>query len=198
MKLRKHGFFSFVRFNSSKTADFRSDTVTKPCELMRKAMAHSEVGDDCYQEDPTTNLLEENCADLLGKENALFVPSGCMGNLIATAIHCQRGDEMLVGTKSHMYRYEAMSPSVLLGVGMKCIETEADGTLDIHGLIEGIRIDDEHFARTAMIAIENTAGQIGGQSLDIRYLRELKKVAETRDIPVHMVLLINLNIFSFF
>ena len=119
--------------------DLRSDTVTKPTPEMREAMAEAEVGDDVYRDDPTVNRLEELAANMLGKESALFVPSGTMGNLLALLVHCQRGDEAIVGNKSHIYLNEAGGMSALGGIQACPIPNQKDGTL----ALDDILIDKE-------------------------------------------------------
>src|SRR5688572_31697962 len=115
--------------------DLRSDTVTRPTPEMREAMAEAEVGDDVYRDDPTVNRLEELAAEMLGKEASLFVPSGTMGNLLALLVHCQRGDEVIVGNQSHIYLNEAGGMAALGGVQPYPLQNQADGTL----LLEEIR-----------------------------------------------------------
>src|SRR5829696_249690 len=115
--------------------DLRSDTVTKPTPEMREAMAEAEVGDDVYRDDPTVNRLEELAANMLGKEAALFVPSGTMGNLLALLVHCQRGDEAIVGDKSHIYLNEAGGMSALGGIQPCPIHNQPDGTIALDAIL---------------------------------------------------------------
>src|SRR6266542_2861912 len=121
--------------------DLRSDTVTKPTPEMREAMAEAEVGDDVFRDDPTVNRLEEIAAATLGKEAALFVPSGTMGNLIALLVHCQRGDEVIVGNKSHIYLNEAGGMAALGGIQACPLPNQADGTLALDGILASIRTE---------------------------------------------------------
>src|ERR1043166_8573574 len=119
--------------------DLRSDTVTKPTPEMREAMAEAEVGDDVYRDDPTVNRLEELAAEMLGKEAALFVPSGTMGNLIALMVHCQRGDEVIVGSKSHIYLNEAGGMAALGGILLCPVPNQLDGTLALDVILPPMR-----------------------------------------------------------
>src|SRR5512140_2558701 len=119
--------------------DLRSDTVTKPTPEMREAMAEAEVGDDVYMDDPTVNKLQEKAAEMLGKEDSLFVPSGTMGNLLALLVHCQRGDEIIVGSKSHIYLNEAGGRAALGGIQPCPIPNQADGTLALNDILASIR-----------------------------------------------------------
>src|SRR5512141_1511034 len=122
--------------------DLRSDTVTRPTPEMREAMAEAEVGDDVFRDDPTVNHLEELAAQMLGKEAAVFVPSGTMGNLIALLVHCQRGDELIVGSLSHIYLNEAGGMSALGGIQPCPIQNQKDGTLLLDELLASIRSED--------------------------------------------------------
>eukprot|EP00904_Undaria_pinnatifida_P005411 jgi/Undpi1/19/HiC_scaffold_1.g00019.m1 len=129
------------------TVDLRSDTVTLPCQRLRAAMAGAKVGDDVFGEDPTVKRLEECVAMLLGKERGLFVPSGSMANLIAVGVHCRRGDELILGNKSHLFLYEAASASAFMGVGFHTLSNLEDGGLDLDGIAGAIRDEDQHFPR---------------------------------------------------
>src|SRR5262249_43521556 len=135
--------------------DLRSDTVTKPTPAMRAALQAAEVGDDVMGEDPTVNRLQERVATRLGKEAALFVPSGTMSNQICVKVHTQPGDEMLCDVNCHIYNYEAGGPAVLSGV--TCHTTEGDcGILDVTQLEGRVRPDDEHCVRTPLVCLQNT------------------------------------------
>src|SRR4051794_19965318 len=138
--------------------DLRSDTVTRPTRAMRAAMAAAEVGDDVFGDDPTVNALEAETAALLGFEAALFVSSGTQSNLIAVMTHCGRGEEVIVGQEAHTYRYEAGGSAVLGSVQPQAIANRADGTLALDDIRAAIKPDDAHFARTRLIALENTIG----------------------------------------
>src|SRR4026208_1185478 len=124
--------------------DLRSDTVTKPTPEMREAMAEAEVGDDVYRDDPTVNRLEELAAQMLSKKAAIFVPSGTVGNLLALLVHCQRGDEVIVGNLSHIYLNEAGGMSALGGIQPCPIPNQKDGTLSLDDIRTSIRSEDVH------------------------------------------------------
>src|SRR5438477_1515957 len=134
--------------------DLRSDTVTRPSAGMRAAMAAAEVGDDVFGDDPTVNRLEERVADLLGKEAAVYVPSGTMSNQIAVKAHTQPGDELLCDLNCHIYNYEAGGPAVLSGVTCRTIEGDY-GVLDVSQLEDKVRPANEHLVRTRLVALEN-------------------------------------------
>ena len=141
--------------------DLRSDTVTRPGPEMRAAMAAAEVGDDVWGDDVTVTALEVKTAALLGKEAAVFVPSGTQSNLCAILAHCARGEEYIVGQAAHTYKYEAGGAAVLGSVQPQPIEFAPDGTLDLDMVASKIKPDDPHFARTRLLALENTVhGQV--------------------------------------
>ena len=164
-------------------SDFRSDTVTRPTEAMRAAMHAAPVGDDVFGDDPTVNRLQTDAAALLGFEAALFAPSGTQSNLIALMSHCGRGDEVIVGQLAHTYRWEAGGMAVLGSIQPQPLENEADGTMPIAKIRAAIKPDDPHFARTAVLALENT---IGGQVLPRAYLAEAKAVAREAGLKLHL------------
>lgn len=166
--------------------DLRSDTVTQPTPAMREAMARAEVGDDVYGEDPTINRLEELAAETLGKEAAVFVPSGTMGNAIAIITHCRRGDEIIMGDRAHTYLYEVGGAARLNGSPTRVVPTLADGTLDRARLAAAFLGDDVHEARTGLLCIEDTHNMCGGRVLSPAVLRELTAPARQRGVPVHM------------
>src|SRR5512134_3656679 len=156
--------------------DFRSDTVTRPTAAMRAAMASAEVGDD-----PNVNALEAEVAALLGFEAALFVPSGTQSNLIGVMTHCARGDEYIVGQEAHTYRYEAGGAAVLGSV--QPLDNAADGTLPLAAIDAAIKPDDSHFARTRLIALENT---IGGRVLPEGYTAAVRELADRHALALHL------------
>lgn len=166
--------------------DLRSDTVTHPTPEMREAMAHAIVGDDVYGEDPTVNQLEIEAAQMLGKEAGLFVTSGSMGNLVAVMAHCGRGDEIILGDKAHIFRYEAGSISAVGGVHPHTIPNQPDGTLRIEDIKRAIREDDPHFPRTKLICLENTQGTIGGVSIPKSYIDEVGALARQHNLKLHI------------
>ena len=165
--------------------DLRSDTVTQPDEAMRQVMAKAPVGDDVYGEDPTVNKLEALSADIMGKEAALFVPSGTMGNQLAILTHCRRGDEILCEAKSHIFYYECGGAAVLAGVQPHCIPTER-GLLSVEQLEENWRGSNIHFPPTKLICVENTHNLYGGTVYAQETLKSIKKWATEKSVPIHM------------
>jgi threonine aldolase len=166
--------------------DLRSDTVTKPTPEMREAMAEAEVGDDVYGDDPTVNRLEALAAQMLGKEASVFVPSGTMGNLIALLVHCQRGDEAIMGSKSHIYLNEAGGMSALGGIQPNPISNRKDGTLALEDIRAAIRTEDVHHPITRLICLENTQNVCGGVALTAEYTREVGELARENNLSFHM------------
>ncbi len=163
--------------------DFRSDTVTKPTKAMRKAMAEAIVGDDVYGDDPTINELERLAAALTGKEAALFVPSGTMGNQLSIYTHTKRGDEIIVGSGSHIKNYEVGASAVLSGVSFHLID-EQRGMMPLVLIEAGIRGDDIHYPDTAVICLENAHGS--GVVLPLDYMRAVHELAQKYAIKVHL------------
>jgi len=166
--------------------DLRSDTVTKPTPEMREAMAEAEVGDDVYRDDPTVNRLEELAAEMLGKEAALFVPSGTMGNLLALLVHCQRGDEVIVGNLSHIYLNEAGGMSALGGIQPCPIQNQPDGTLALKDIFASIRTEDVHHPITRLICLENTQNACGGIPLTPEYTHQIGELAHHNGLRLHV------------
>lgn len=166
--------------------DLRSDTVTKPTPEMREAMAEAEVGDDVYGDDPTVNHLQELAAEMLGKEDALFVPSGTMGNLIALLVHCQRGDEVIVGNQSHIYLNEAGGMSAIGGVQPCPVQNQPNGTLAMDDILASIRTEDVHHPITRLICLENTQNVCGGVPLSSDYTRQVSEVAHANNLLLHI------------
>ncbi|MBV8467869.1 MAG: low-specificity L-threonine aldolase, partial [Burkholderiales bacterium] len=138
--------------------DFRSDTVTRPSPAMLQAMMAAEVGDDVWGDDPTVIRLQAVTAERLGYEAGLFVPSGTQSNLVGLMTHCQRGEEYLVGQDAHTYKYEGGGAAVLGSIQPQPVENAADGTLPMEKLKKAVKPDDAHFARTRLLALENTIG----------------------------------------
>lgn len=167
--------------------DLRSDTVTQPTPAMREAMANAEVGDDVYGEDPTINRLESLAAELLGKEAALFVASGTMGNLVALLSHGQRGDEVIVGDEAHIFHYEQGGASALGGLVYHTVPTQPNGQLPLAALRSAIRSHgNPHYALPGVICLENTHNRCGGTVLDLPYIAQVKALADEHDLPVHL------------
>jgi threonine aldolase len=170
-----------------RTIDLRSDTVTLPTPEMRRAMAEAPVGDDVFGEDPTINRLEALAAERVGKQAALLVASGTMGNLCALLTHCARGDEAIVGDESHIYHYEAGGPTVLGGVALHTIPTLPNGELPLAALAGAIRDpEDIHEALTRLICLENTHNRCGGVVLSPEYMRAVHHFAHERELLVHL------------
>jgi len=168
------------------TIDLRSDTVTRPTPEMREAMAEAEVGDDVYRDDPTVNRLEELAAQMLGKEAAIFVPSGTMGNLIALLVHCQRGEEVIVGNQSHIYLNEAGGMSALGGIQPYPIPNQKDGTLLLEDILASIRTEDVHHPITRLICLENTQNICGGVPLTPVYTRQVGELVHRNELLLHI------------
>ncbi len=166
--------------------DLRSDTVTKPTPEMREAMAVAEVGDDVYRDDPTVNKLEAVAAEKLGKEASIFVPSGTMGNLLALLVHCQRGDEIIVGNKSHIYLNEAGGMSALGGIQPCPIPNQKDGTLALDDILASIRSEDVHHPITRLVCLENTQNICGGVPLTVEYTRQVGELAHKSGLALHI------------
>ena len=152
-----------------KTIDLRSDTVTLPTPAMREAIYHAELGDDVFGEDPTTNRLEKMAAQRMGKEAALLVASGTMGNLVCLLTHCGRGEEVILGDQSHTFVYEAGGMSALGGIHPHTIANQPDGTMRLEDIEAAIRGDDVHFPRTRLICLENTHNRCNGSALTPQY-----------------------------
>lgn len=166
--------------------DLRSDTVTRPTPEMRQAMANAEVGDDVYGEDPTVNRLQALAAEILGKEAGLFVASGTMGNLIAILAHCQRGDEVILGSKAHTFLFEAGGISALGGVHSCQIPNQPDGSLALDDIEAAIRPDDVHHPITRLVTLENTHNRCGGTVLGVEYSRTVGALAHSRGLSLHL------------
>ena len=165
--------------------DLRSDTVTRPTAAMRRAMAEAEVGDDVFGEDPTVRRLEERVAGLLGKEAALFVPSGVMGNQIAIRVHARSGDEAVVAERSHIYHYEGAAPAALWGVGLRPVG-DASGVLtvdDVEAVVQGAH---DWEAPTALVCLENTVNKAGGAAVPLEAMRPVAEAARAHGLALHL------------
>lgn len=166
--------------------DLRSDTVTKPTPEMRAAMAQAQVGDDVYEDDPTVNRLQEMAAERLGKQAALFVPSGTMGNLLALMVHCQRGDEVILGDQSHIYLNEAGGMAALGGIYPCALRNQPDGTLALDDILASIRTEDVHHTITRLVCLENTQNICGGVPLSATYTRSVGELADAHGLSLHI------------
>ena len=163
--------------------DLRSDTVTQPTAGMREAMLAAELGDDVYGEDPTVNRLEQRLAQDLGFAAALFVPTGTMSNLLGLMAHCERGDEYIVGQQAHTYKYEGGGAAVLGSIQPQPLDMEQDGSLDLARVEAAIKQDDFHFARTRLLALENT---MQGKVLPMEYLADARAFTHDKGLALHL------------
>jgi threonine aldolase len=165
--------------------DLRSDTVTKPTPAMRKAMAEAEVGDDVFGEDPTVNALQEKVAKLLGKEAALFVPSGTMANQLSIKSHTQPGDEVITETSSHPYNFEGGGGAALSGIQFNCLKG-VRGILDASQIEEAVRPADHHFAVTRLVCLENTHNRGGGSIYPVEKMAEIYRLTKSKGLMLHL------------
>ena len=167
--------------------DLRSDTVTLPPDAMKDYMIQASLGDDVYGEDPSINLLQEKTADLFKKEDALFVSSGTMANLISVLTHCDRGDEILLGDKSHIFYYEAGGVSAFGGIHSHQLKNKDDGTIEIHEIKKNIRKDgDDHFPKTKLLCLENTHNFCYGSPIAQNYFEEVNKLLNANNVTLHI------------
>ena len=163
--------------------DLRSDTVTRPTEAMRQAMARAEVGDDVWGDDPTVAALEEKAAAVLGKEAGLYVASGTQSNHVALLSHCQRGEEFIIGHEAHIYKYEAGGAAVLGSIQPQPLAVSADGTIPLDAIRSAIKPDDVHFPVTRLLCLENT---IYGRILPLSYIQQACALADSRKLSKHL------------
>ncbi|OEL34659.1 putative low-specificity L-threonine aldolase 1 [Dichanthelium oligosanthes] len=174
---------------ASGVVDLRSDTVTKPSEAMRAAMAAAEVDDDVRGADPTARRFQEEMAAIMGKEAALFVPSGTMGNLVSVLAHCDvRGSEVILGDASHVHLYEAGGISTVGGVHPKTVRNNPNGTMDVDEIVAAIRHPDGalYHATTRLICLENTHGNCGGKCLSVEYTDKVGEIAKAHGLKLHI------------
>ena len=176
-------YTSAARVDTRPIVDLRSDTVTKPSPPMRAAMAAADVGDDVYGEDPTVNRLEAVCAERLGHEAGLFVSSGTQANLTALLTHCQRGDEYIAGQEAHSYAFEAGGGAALGGLQPQPLPFAPDGTLPLTQVERAIKPDDDHFAKTRLLCLENTQA---GKPIGAAYFAAARALAERRGLRIHL------------
>ncbi|MFG6666133.1 low-specificity L-threonine aldolase [Halomonas sp. HNIBRBA4712] len=163
--------------------DLRSDTVTRPSQAMLEAMMAAPLGDDVWGDDPSVNAFQEALAQRTGKQAALLFPSGTQSNLVALMAHCERGDEYIVGQNAHTYRYEGGGAAVLGSIQPQPIENAADGTLPLEKIEASIKADDPHFARTRLLALENT---IAGKVLPADYVERAVALARQHGLATHL------------
>ncbi len=165
--------------------DLRSDTVTKPSPAMRQAMATAEVGDDVFGDDPTINRLQERVASLLGKEAALYVPSGSMANQVSIRAQTQPGDEIIAHQDSHIYHYEAGAPAGLSGCSLRLLQGDR-GIYDADAVRAAVRPTDSHFAQSALIVVENTHNRGGGSIWSVEAIAAIRDVANEHKLKMHL------------
>ena len=163
--------------------DLRSDTVTRPTAAMREAMFEAPLGDDVFGDDPSVNALQAQVAEMLGFEAALFVPTGTQSNFCGILAHCQRGDEYIVGQMAHCYRWEGGGAAVFGSVQPQPLDHQPDGTLALKDIEAAIKPDDAHFARTRLLALENT---LGGKLLPFDYVEQATQLAQRKDLARHL------------
>lgn len=183
----KNGDVKAERNGTHAEVDMRSDTVTQPTEPMRLAMAEAKVGDDVFGDDPTVKALEKHVADMLGKEAAVFVTSGTMGNLLAVSVHCSsRGEEVICGKDSHTFHYEQGGVSSLMGVVFNTVPNQPDGTIDLDDVRKTIKPDDPHFAQAKLLIIENTQNKMGGKVLPVEYIEKASALCKELGLAFHI------------
>ena len=163
--------------------DLRSDTVTRPTAAMRERMAVAEVGDDVFGDDPSVNRLQARLAEMTGHAAGLFFPSGTQSNLAGLMAHCQRGEEFVIGSAGHSFKYEAGGAAVLGSLWPQPLDYEADGTLDLKKVASLIKPDDAHFARTRLLVLENTQN---GRALPLSYIEEASRFAREKGLALHL------------
>jgi threonine aldolase len=169
-----------------KTIDLRSDTVTLPTQTMRQAIYDADLGDDVFGEDPTTNRLEKMAAERMGKEAAIMVASGTMGNLVSLLTHCKRGEEVILGDQSHTFLYEAGGMSALGGIHPHTVANQPDGKMRLEDIESAIRGNNIHFPRSRLICLENTHNRCYGSALTPQYIESVAKLAGERSLSVHL------------
>ena len=167
--------------------DLRSDTVTLPSKKMKQFIMESPLGDDVYGEDPSVNLLQNKIAKIFNKEAGLFVPSGTMANLVAVLTHCNRGDEVILGDKSHIFYYEAGGISAYGGIHSFQLYNNDDGTINLDDIKKSIRaIGNDHFPKTKLICLENTHNACYGAPIDTDYFNQVRKIANKHNLSIHL------------
>jgi threonine aldolase len=168
------------------TIDYRSDTVTHPTPAMFEAMRKAPLGDDVYGEDPTVNELQRKSAEMLGKETAIFVPSGTMGNLAAVLAHCGRGDEVIMGTKAHTFLFEAGGIAALGGIHPHTLPNQLDGTLALVDIENAIRSVDIHYPPSRLLILENTQNACGGYAISAEYTQSAADLVHKHGLKLHI------------
>jgi len=171
---------------TSEKIDLRSDTVTLPSQEMLDAISKTELGDDVFSEDPTVNALEKKASMIAGKEAALIVPSGTMGNLVSILVHCSRGDEVIVGDQAHTFLYEAGGISAFGGIHSRQLKNKDDGTIDIDEIANSIREENVHFPPTTLICLENTHNRCFGAAIKPNYVSKVAEIARKNNCKIHL------------
>lgn len=170
----------------TQAVDLRSDTITQPTDAMRQAMATAEVGDDVLGDDPTVKALEALAAEKLGKPAALFVTSGTMGNLVSQMVHCQRGDEMILGSESHIFYYEQGGSAAIAAIHPRTVVNQPDGTMAPEDIQAAIRPDNIHFPVSRLIVIENTHNRCSGAPISLAYMDTIRDLADRKGMKIHV------------
>jgi threonine aldolase len=166
--------------------DLRSDTITRPTDAMRQAMANAQVGDDVLGDDPTVRKLEALAAEKMNKEAALFVASGTMGNLVCQMVHCRRGDEMILGSESHVFYYEQGGSAAIGSIHPRTVPNRPDGTMALEDIQAAIRPDNIHFPVSRLIVIENTHNRCKGTPIGLDYMDTVKDLADCHGMKIHV------------
>ncbi len=166
--------------------DLRSDTITQPTDAMRHAMAQAVVGDDVLGDDPTVRDLEALAAELMGKPAALFVTSGTMGNLVSQMVHCRRGDEMILGSESHIFYYEQGGSAAIANIHSRTVLNQPDGTMAPEDIEAAIRMDNIHFPVSRLMVIENTHNRCGGAPIQPAYMETIREIADRNRMKIHV------------
>ncbi len=171
---------------NTQNIDLRSDTVTLPSPDMLQAIASTKLGDDVFSEDPTVNSLQQKAANIMGKEDALLVPSGTMGNLVSILVHCARGDEVILGDQAHTFLYEAGGISAFGGIHSRQLKNNEDGTIDLDAIEASIREENVHFPPTTLISLENTHNRCFGAALPPSYMSKVSAIAKKNNCKIHL------------
>ncbi len=169
-----------------KVIDLRSDTVTLPTQAMREAIYHADFGDDVYGEDTSTNRLEKLAAEMVGKEAAILVSSGTMGNLISLLVHCRRGEEIILGDQAHIFYYEVGGMSALGGIVPHTVANQRDATMRLEDIEAAIRGNNIHYPRTRLICLENTHNRCNGMPITAEYTNSVRELANRYGVGVHL------------
>ena len=170
----------------TKIIDLRSDTVTQPSDQMRDAILNSLLGDDVFREDPTVNKIEQKAAQIMGKESALLVPSGTMGNLVSILSHCERGTEIILGHKSHTFIYEGGGISSVGGIHSRQLLNDDFGIINLDDIKQAVRDDNVHYPKTSAISLENTHNMCFGSPIEPNYIKSVSVIAKENNLKLHI------------